>query len=107
VAAAQDQTVKMRALASASAVGLRHLGRSIWIPTFAAHTFLAPSALKRATSTALSPYPNMLRPLDLGHVTLKNRVIMGSMHTNLEEMSLPDLAGTTWLDLIVIQTFIL
>jgi 2,4-dienoyl-CoA reductase (NADPH2) len=30
-------------------------------------------------------YPNMLAPLDLGHTTLKNRVIMGSMHTNLEE----------------------
>ena len=30
-------------------------------------------------------YPNLLAPLDLGHVTLKNRVLMGSMHTNLEE----------------------
>lgn len=30
-------------------------------------------------------YPHMLRPLDLGHVTLKNRVLMGSMHTGLEE----------------------
>ena len=30
-------------------------------------------------------YPNMFRPLDLGFMTLKNRVIMGSMHTNLEE----------------------
>ena len=30
-------------------------------------------------------YPHMLAPLDLGHTTLKNRVIMGSMHTNLEE----------------------
>ncbi len=33
----------------------------------------------------MSQYPNMLKPLDLGHTTLKNRVIMGSMHTNLEE----------------------
>ena len=31
------------------------------------------------------PYPNMLAPLDLGHITLKNRVVMGSMHTGLEE----------------------
>ena len=31
------------------------------------------------------PYPHMLAPLDLGHVTLKNRVLMGSMHTGLEE----------------------
>ena len=30
-------------------------------------------------------YPNMFRPIDFGFVTLKNRVIMGSMHTNLEE----------------------
>jgi len=27
----------------------------------------------------------MFAPLDLGHITLKNRVLMGSMHTNLEE----------------------
>ena len=33
----------------------------------------------------MSLYPHMLSPLDLGHVTLKNRVLMGSMHTNLEE----------------------
>ena len=30
-------------------------------------------------------YPHLFRPLDLGHVTLPNRVLMGSMHTNLEE----------------------
>ncbi len=30
-------------------------------------------------------YPHMLAPLDLGHVTLPNRVLMGSMHTGLEE----------------------
>ncbi|MEZ5777541.1 MAG: NADPH-dependent 2,4-dienoyl-CoA reductase [Paracoccaceae bacterium] len=30
-------------------------------------------------------YPHLLAPLDLGHVTLPNRVLMGSMHTNLEE----------------------
>ncbi|MEI4231499.1 NADPH-dependent 2,4-dienoyl-CoA reductase [Roseovarius sp. D22-M7] len=33
----------------------------------------------------MSAYPHMLSPIDLGHVTLKNRVIMGSMHTGLEE----------------------
>ena len=33
----------------------------------------------------MSPYPHLLRPLDLGHVILPNRVLMGSMHTNLEE----------------------
>jgi 2,4-dienoyl-CoA reductase (NADPH2) len=30
-------------------------------------------------------YANLLAPLDLGFTTLKNRVLMGSMHTNLEE----------------------
>ncbi len=30
-------------------------------------------------------YPNLLQPLDLGFTQLKNRVIMGSMHTGLEE----------------------
>ncbi len=36
-------------------------------------------------ATAASPYPHLLAPLDLGFVTLKNRVLMGSMHTGLEE----------------------
>ncbi|MFO1304050.1 MAG: NADPH-dependent 2,4-dienoyl-CoA reductase [Burkholderiales bacterium] len=30
-------------------------------------------------------YPHLLAPLDLGFVTLKNRILMGSMHTGLEE----------------------
>ena len=30
-------------------------------------------------------YPNLLSPLDLGFTTLKNRTLMGSMHTGLEE----------------------
>src|SRR6056297_796323 len=34
---------------------------------------------------AMTDYPHLLAPLDLGHVTLKNRVLMGSMHTGLEE----------------------
>ncbi|PYF12061.1 2,4-dienoyl-CoA reductase (NADPH2) [Rhodobacter viridis] len=33
----------------------------------------------------MSHYPHLLAPLDLGHVVLPNRVLMGSMHTNLEE----------------------
>ncbi|HET8941632.1 MAG TPA: NADPH-dependent 2,4-dienoyl-CoA reductase [Rudaea sp.] len=31
------------------------------------------------------PFPNLLAPLDLGFVTLPNRVLMGSMHTGLED----------------------
>ena len=33
----------------------------------------------------MTSYPNLLSPLDLGFTTLKNRVLMGSMHTGLEE----------------------
>ncbi|WP_077033283.1 NADPH-dependent 2,4-dienoyl-CoA reductase [Pelomonas sp. KK5] len=32
------------------------------------------------------PYPHLLKPLDLGFTTLKNRVLMGSMHVGLEEL---------------------
>jgi 2,4-dienoyl-CoA reductase (NADPH2) len=32
-----------------------------------------------------SPYPHLLAPLDLGFTTLNNRVVMGSMHTGLED----------------------
>ncbi len=30
-------------------------------------------------------YPNLMQPLDLGFTTLRNRVMMGSMHTGLED----------------------
>ncbi len=30
-------------------------------------------------------YPNLFKPLDLGFVTLSNRVLMGSMHTGMED----------------------
>ena len=33
----------------------------------------------------MTPYPHLLTPLDLGFTTLKNRVLMGSMHTGLED----------------------
>ncbi|OOR90863.1 NADPH-dependent 2,4-dienoyl-CoA reductase [Moraxella caviae] len=32
-----------------------------------------------------TPYPKLFEPLDLGFTTLKNRVVMGSMHTGLED----------------------
>ncbi len=34
----------------------------------------------------MSQFPHLLAPLDLGFTTLKNRVLMGSMHTGLEEL---------------------
>jgi 2,4-dienoyl-CoA reductase (NADPH2) len=37
------------------------------------------------TAPGLAKYPHLLRPLDLGFTQLKNRVLMGSMHTGLEE----------------------
>ncbi|MGO2132678.1 MAG: FAD-dependent oxidoreductase [Halomonas sp.] len=33
----------------------------------------------------MTTYPHLFRPLTLGHLELPNRVLMGSMHTNLEE----------------------
>jgi 2,4-dienoyl-CoA reductase (NADPH2) len=33
----------------------------------------------------MTAYPHLLAPLDLGSVTLRNRTVMGSMHTGLEE----------------------
>ena len=40
-------------------------------------------------------YADLLAPLDLGHTTLRNRVVMGSMHTGLEDRArdLPALAA--------------
>ena len=35
---------------------------------------------------ALVKYPNLFAPLDLGFTQLKNRVLMGSMHTGLEDI---------------------
>ncbi|MEW9797181.1 oxidoreductase [Alteromonas sp. CYL-A6] len=35
--------------------------------------------------SAQSAYPHLLSPLDLGFTTLRNRVLMGSMHVGLEE----------------------
>ena len=36
-------------------------------------------------SNAHPLYPNLFQPLDLGFTTLKNRILMGSMHLGLEE----------------------
>jgi 2,4-dienoyl-CoA reductase (NADPH2) len=33
----------------------------------------------------MSDYPHLLEPLDFGHTTLRNRVVMGSMHVKLED----------------------
>ena len=33
----------------------------------------------------ITPFASLLSPLDLGFTTLKNRVVMGSMHTGMED----------------------
>ena len=42
----------------------------------------------------MTAYPQLMRPLDLGFTTLRNRVIMSSMHTGLEDRAkhFPELA---------------
>ncbi|GAA2084581.1 NADPH-dependent 2,4-dienoyl-CoA reductase [Aeromicrobium tamlense] len=43
----------------------------------------------------MSEFPHLLSPLDLGFTTLRNRVVMGSMHTGLEDHAkdIPKLAA--------------
>jgi len=36
-------------------------------------------------STHNTNYPHIFEPLDLAFTTLKNRIVMGSMHTGLED----------------------
>ncbi|MEV5650563.1 NADPH-dependent 2,4-dienoyl-CoA reductase [Nocardia sp. NPDC052254] len=38
-----------------------------------------------ANSADSHAYPHLFTPLELGHLTLRNRVVMGSMHTGLED----------------------
>ncbi|MGN0863882.1 MAG: FAD-dependent oxidoreductase [Stenotrophomonas koreensis] len=37
------------------------------------------------TTTAAAAYPHLFAPLDLGFTQLRNRIVMGSMHTGLED----------------------
>ena len=39
------------------------------------------------TSAGDMLYPHLLKPLKVGNITLKNRVLMGSMHTGMEDES--------------------
>src|SRR5215468_4219550 len=55
---------------------------------------LDPAIASRASAMSPAPghklYPTLLSPLRVGGHTLRNRVIMGSMHTRLEHESEPD-----------------
>jgi hypothetical protein len=61
---------------------------NIMLTRFSKNFFGPKSSLQRlfAHSNAAAPFPHMLQPLDLGFMTLRNRVLMGSMHTGLEEI---------------------
>jgi len=51
-----------------------------------AHETAAIRELHRDVENSMTArYPHLLAPLDLGFTTLKNRTLMGSMHTGLEE----------------------
>ena len=52
------------------------------MPTTMLHN---PSASTTLENQNANTYPNLFEPLDLGFTTLKNRVVMGSMHTGLED----------------------
>lgn len=55
-------------------------------PFQTAYSFCIDSSRLEGEQQALSlAYPHLLQPLDLGFTRLKNRVLMGSMHTGLEE----------------------
>ena len=54
-----------------------------------------PSPRSPFTQPDHADYPHLLSPLDLGHTTLRNRVVMGSIHSKLEDRrkDLPKLAA--------------
>ena len=54
-----------------------------------------PHRARRKAAPVSTPYPHLLSPLDLGFTTLRNRVVMGSMHTGLEDRTadVPKLAA--------------
>jgi 2,4-dienoyl-CoA reductase (NADPH2) len=41
-----------------------------------------------SSDKGLELYPHVFQPLKVAHVTLRNRIVMGSMHTGLEEAGL-------------------
>lgn len=53
-----------------------------------------PFSTQVASQPGKMKFPHLLEPLVLGSVTLRNRVLMGSMHTGLEEgKTLDEMAG--------------
>jgi hypothetical protein len=48
----------------------------------------APTSSSGDSNKGLGLYPHVFQPLKVAHVTLRNRIVMGSMHTGLEEVGL-------------------
>ena len=48
---------------------------------------LGPSSAALADVSSPTPYPHLLEPITVGDLTLRNRLVMGSMHTGLEDHS--------------------
>jgi len=71
-------------MAAPTRVSLRSTPGYAATPTPQLHSPARTHFLQREDAVT-NPYPHMLAPLDLGFTTLRNRVLMGSMHTGLEE----------------------
>ncbi|CAM9579193.1 unnamed protein product, partial [Heterosigma akashiwo] len=53
-----------------------------------AATILGVMAQATLSNEVKKRFPNLFSPLKLPHTTLKNRIVMGSMHTGLEDGSI-------------------
>src|SRR6478735_2126644 len=67
----------------------RDAGAALVPPSGLGHRapFPTPPYRPRAAPMDTPAYPHLFAPLDLGFCTLPNRVLMGSMHTGLEDRS--------------------
>ena len=61
------------------------LRRGLFLVSRRAHSS---NAAESTTAKGIALYPNIFKPLKVAHVTLRNRILMGSMHTGLEETGL-------------------
>ena len=50
---------------------------------------MARIAHRQSITPEMTHFPSLLKPLDLGFMTLANRIVMGSMHTRLETLDRP------------------
>lgn len=57
--------------------------RAVPLYSLSLSTYAPPNISSSAPAIGESAYPNLLSTLDLGHTVLKNRVLMGSMHTGM------------------------